>query len=138
MMVIQYAVTKQSIAYEFLQISGGILLLLVGAIFKKLNWEKGYKALLPLWILIEGLIINTERFIITVEQYDTPTYYSELRFNFTTKFVLSILFGVIDFKYLVFFHIPIFICSIVLLLAFEIKYDLSVTDKHNFVYFNGF
>lgn len=108
-------------------------MLLVGAIFKKLNWEKGSQALLPLWILTEGLIINIERFIISIEIYNTPTYYSDLRLNFTTKFVLSILFGVIDFNYLVFAHIPAFISSIVVLLAFEIKHDLSLTDKPYFV-----
>lgn len=41
-----------------------------------------------------------------------------------TKFVLTIIFDVIDLKYMVFAHIPIFISFLSAMLVFEVKSEL--------------
>ena len=121
MVIIQETLFQRDFAQEYIEISGSIVLLILGALFKRLNWKKGYQALLPLWIILEGLILSTQRFIIKRDTSYNSSYYSNLRLQFIIKYFLTVMFDVIELKYMIFVHIPIFISLISVMLVFEVK-----------------
>lgn len=122
-----YFIEKEITTYIYLQNACYCIIIILWGLLKGCKRQKMYQYLLPMWLVGEGIVLNLQlRIWVSCDSEqadlcDRPELDEQvrLRFLYMTKFTLSVILNVMDFKCLFYCHCPIYLVASLIALSFE-------------------